>query len=169
MVSEKGNHDPGVAGQGVEGHAILKLSQVERLRPAQLPSHAIDLGEHFLQVDEDLDRGREPYPLGAGQIAERTAVRTVAVGRKVPEVGAGVALFIGMTDSAVVFAEDQDTVPPVMQVEQAFGLDTDLVVRGRQLLDDLGLGVKSQDAINPLPSLRRRNAAFGQDDRVELE
>lgn len=47
-----------------------------------------------------------------------------------------------------MFAEDQDAMALVVEVEGIVGFDTDLVVRNGQLLDDLRLGIDATDVLN---------------------
>ena len=129
MAGEQGDHHPRIARQRVEGHAVLQLAQVERLLAAEPSGYAVDLGQDGVEVDVDFDGGREPHALRAGEVAILAAVGAEAVGREVPEVGAGVALFVAAADRTTVFTEHEHSMPAVMQIEGVAGLDADLVVR----------------------------------------
>ncbi|NDC78292.1 MAG: hypothetical protein EBZ67_10540 [Chitinophagia bacterium] len=68
-----------------------------------------------------------------------------------------------------MFAEDQDAVALVVQIERVVGLNANLVVWNGRLFDDLSLGVNGQNPIDQLPPGRSRDAALGENHLPGLE
>ncbi len=163
MFGEKGNHDPRVAGEGIEGQAVLEFTEVEGGRLGDFSSGGVDGVEHVGEVEIDFNGGAELDAQRSGQVTVMTAVGTKTVGRKVPVVRAGVVTFIAETDGGFQFAEEESFFAGAMLGEKRVSGDLDFGVGEMGLVDDLGGGVQAADAVD---EGKRWICAAGEDEGV---
>ena len=80
IFRKEANQRPRVAGQRVQSQAVLEFTEVESRRLHQPRRDPINLGKDLEQVEEDLDRRREPDTRRAGQITVVAPVGAETVG-----------------------------------------------------------------------------------------
>ena len=98
MLREERDQATRVTGQRVQGQSVLQLAMIERRGSGQCPGLPVDRREHFVEVQKDLHRRREPHARRPGQIAVGAAVGAESVEREVPVVRAGVSFFLAESE-----------------------------------------------------------------------
>ncbi len=158
-----------VAGQWVEGQAVLQLTQIKRGWLTGGIRGLLDLREHLTQIEEDLDRRRETDAWGAGQVTVLAVERAETIGREVPVVRTGIAFFTAETDRTAVLTQNERLLSCVMDAEWVAGVHRDAVMGSVETLNDVGVRIRPADALHACPTFVIVEAASAEDDFGRIE
>src|SRR3990172_4382509 len=169
VLGKEGHEDRGVGCERVQGEGILEFPEVERGGSELPPRNAIDFDQNLGQIDVYLDRGRELYARGSGQVAVPTAVRAEAVGREVPVVRAGVSLLFGETYRRLQLPEHEGVLPGPMKTERVSPAQLQSAMRRVEAFFHGRFGIESAYALDEPLSFGRGDAASSQVDALDLK